>query len=134
MVLLLSLSACVTTPAATPLQNLNGAWMLSFDETIAENSEMRVVLESSPEMEEYWRRSMEGMLLLVDINKNTLTLRSQGEADNVLSFTLVSETQEDNTVVLNINDEEFLLIVSPQRLIWPEGDDSMVFLRAPAAP
>jgi hypothetical protein len=128
LALLAGLLACAGA-ALTPLHNLNGSWTLSFDETMAENPEMGVLLRGNPEVEEYLRLNMEGMTLVIDTSKNTLTMRSPEEADNVLNFTVVSQTQEDNTVVLNVNNEEFVLIVSPQRLIWVEGDGSMVFVR-----
>jgi hypothetical protein len=130
MALLAGLFACASA-ALTPLQNLNGAWTLSFDETVAENPELREVLNTnSPEVEAYLRSKMQGMALLVDTGKNTLSLRSPDEPENVLNFTVASQTPEDNTVVLNVNEEEFILIVSPQRLIWVEGDGSMVFVRS----
>jgi hypothetical protein len=135
LVLLLSLYACVSAPSS-PLQQLQGAWLFSFDESVAENPQIQEAVNNDPDLGVYLRRSMENIVMVFDTEKNTITLPEREDGEDVtLDFTVLSETPEDGTLVLSLTttEEEVVLTVSPQRLIWVnKGDlETMVFTRKP---
>ena len=128
LALLLLVAGCVAG-GGTPLQQAKGTWLLSFDETITQNPELQEMVNSDPDVATYLRESMENLSLLIDTDKNIMTILADGEIDTELPFTVVSETPEDNTLILNVNDEEFVLIIANDRLEWIERGESLVFVR-----
>ncbi|MDR1396374.1 MAG: hypothetical protein LBJ14_01365 [Desulfarculales bacterium] len=131
LALLLGLSACAST---SPLQQLQGTWLFSFDESAAENPQIQEAINNDPEWAADLRRYMENTGIMIDTDKSTITaLGVEDEEDRVVNFTVVSETPEDNTLVLSVGYEEFILTVSGQRLLWISKGDSetMVFTRKP---
>ena len=120
--------ACATT-AGTPLQQANGRWALSFDETINASQELRDLIEADPDMEQYMRESMQGLILTIDIDRNIMVLSVEGENDDKSEFTVVSESVEDNQLVLDIGGDEFTLWLKGDRMEWVESGETLVFQR-----
>ena len=128
-VMLLCLAACTTTSATTPLQQVNGSWELSFDETLAASQELRDLVKDDSDMEEYMRESMQGLLLTIDVERSLIILTVEGDVDDESEFTVVSESAEEGKLVLDMSGDEFTLVVNGDRMEWLEAGDTLVFKR-----
>ena len=129
MVMLCALAGCIAGNVATPLQQANGDWALSFDKTMVANQELRDLVNEDPDMEQYMRETMQGLTLTVDMERKVIILTMDGQMDDESEFTVVSEMPEDNKIVLDMNGSHFILIIKDDHMDWVENGDILVFDR-----
>ncbi len=128
LVICLAIFACATT-SGTPLQQAAGNWGFSFEETLKVSQDMRDMIAEDPDMEQYMRESMQGLVLTIDAKRNVMILTMDGEVDDETEFTVVSESPAEGKLVLDMDGNKFILHIKGDRMEWVESGDTLVFQR-----